>query len=69
MSEQRDMSGVLFKNAKKEQDNHPDYEGRCTIDGKEIWMKAWFKDGKIAYMQNCHDSKPFAPFLKQIAGE
>jgi ketosteroid isomerase-like protein len=28
-----------------------------------------FKDGKIAYMQNCHDSKPFAPFLKQIAGE
>ena len=28
-----------------------------------------FKNGKIAYMQNCHDSKPFAPFLKQIAGE
>lgn len=28
-----------------------------------------FKDGKISYMQNCHDSKPFAPFLKQIAGE
>ncbi len=27
-----------------------------------------FQDGKIAYMQNCHDSKPFAPFLKQIAG-
>ena len=46
MSEQRDMSGVLFKNAKKEQDNHPDYEGRCTIDGKEFWMNAWIKDGK-----------------------
>ena len=27
-----------------------------------------FRDGKICYMQNCHDSKPFAPFLKQIAG-
>ncbi len=27
-----------------------------------------FRDGKISYMQNCHDSKPFAPFLKQIAG-
>ena len=27
-----------------------------------------FKDGKIAYMQNVHDSKPFAPFLRQISG-
>jgi ketosteroid isomerase-like protein len=25
-----------------------------------------FKDGKIAYMQNVHDSKPFAPFLRQL---
>lgn len=28
-----------------------------------------FKSGKIAYMKNVHDSKPFAPFLRQIAGE
>ena len=28
-----------------------------------------FKGGKIAYMRNVHDSKPFAPFLKQISGE
>ena len=27
-----------------------------------------FKDGKIVYMQNVHDSKPFAPFLRQISG-
>jgi ketosteroid isomerase-like protein len=25
-----------------------------------------FRDGKIAYMANFHDSRPFAPFLKQI---
>jgi ketosteroid isomerase-like protein len=25
-------------------------------------------NGKIVYMENCHDSKPFAPFLRQIAG-
>ena len=25
-------------------------------------------NGKIVYMENCHDSKPFAPFLWQIAG-
>jgi ketosteroid isomerase-like protein len=27
-----------------------------------------FKNGKIAYMQNVHDSRPFAPFLRQISG-
>ena len=27
-----------------------------------------FANGKIAYMENCHDSKPFAPFLRQISG-
>ena len=27
-----------------------------------------FRDGKISYMRNVHDSKPFAPFLRQISG-
>jgi ketosteroid isomerase-like protein len=27
-----------------------------------------FRKGKIAYMRNVHDSKPFAPFLRQISG-
>lgn len=26
-----------------------------------------FKDGKISYMANFHDSKPFAPFLRQLS--
>lgn len=26
-----------------------------------------FKDGKIVFAQNFHDSKPFAPFLRQIS--
>lgn len=45
MTGKRDMSGVLFKNDRKEQPNHPDYEGSCTIDGKDYWMKGWIKDG------------------------
>lgn len=28
-----------------------------------------FRDGKIVYMANFHDSAPFAPFLRQIRGE
>lgn len=27
-----------------------------------------FKDGKISYMRNVHDSKPFAPFIRQVSG-
>lgn len=44
--EQRDMSGALFKNDRKEKDNHPDYTGTCMVDGSEYYMSAWLKDGK-----------------------
>jgi ketosteroid isomerase-like protein len=27
-----------------------------------------FRDGKIAYMRNVHDTKPFEPFLRQLSG-
>jgi hypothetical protein len=45
MSEKRDNSGALFKNDRKEADNHPDYTGNAMIDGKEFWINAWLKDG------------------------
>ena len=27
-----------------------------------------FRDGKISYMRNVHDTKPFAPFIRQVSG-
>lgn len=39
-------SGVLFKNDKKERDNHPDYKGSINVGGVEYWLSAWIKDGK-----------------------
>jgi uncharacterized protein (DUF736 family) len=54
--EQKDYSGGLWKNERKEQPNHPDYTGKAMIDGVEYWVSAWvkeMKDGKkyfsIAY--------------------
>jgi uncharacterized protein (DUF736 family) len=47
--EQRDNSGSLFKNERKETDNHPDYNGSALIDGTAYWMSAWLnesRDGK-----------------------
>lgn len=40
------MRGVLFKNDRKESDNHPDYKGQAEVDGVEYWIAAWIKEGK-----------------------
>lgn len=41
-NEQKDMSGVLFKEAKL----NMDYSGSCLIDGKAYWINAWLRDGR-----------------------
>lgn len=48
MSQQYDneLRGVLFKNDRKEQSNHPDYKGSATINGQEMWISAWIKQGQ-----------------------
>jgi hypothetical protein len=44
--EQKDNSGALFKNSRKEQPNQPDYTGTVVIDGVEYWLSAWVKESK-----------------------
>ena len=39
--EQRDLTGSLFKNARKETETHPDYTGRALISGTEYFLDAW----------------------------
>ncbi len=43
--EQKDMSGSLFKNDRKEKDTHPDRTGTALIDGREYWVSGWLKTG------------------------
>jgi hypothetical protein len=38
--------GSLFKNKRKTQEQHPDYEGQLNIDGKLYRLGAWLRDGK-----------------------
>lgn len=44
--EQRDNSGILGKNGRREKDTHPTHTGQCTIDEKQYWISAWVKDGR-----------------------
>ena len=39
--EQKDNSGAMFVNDKKESETHPDRKGSALIDGKEYWVSGW----------------------------
>ncbi len=45
MREKRDMSGIAFKNDRRENERQPLYTGSCTIDGKDYWQSIWVKQG------------------------
>jgi hypothetical protein len=54
--------GVLFKNDRKETDNHPDYKGQINVAGEEFWLSAWIKDGqKGKFMSLSVKPKEVAP--------
>ena len=39
--QQKDNSGALFKNDKKESDSQPDYKGSAMINGSDYWVSGW----------------------------
>jgi len=46
MSYDNSNTGALFKNDKKENDTHSDYNGTINVDGVEYWLNAWIKKSK-----------------------
>lgn len=50
--EQRDNSGTLFRNEKKENDKHPNATGKAMIGGKMYYLSAWTKQGNNGPFQS-----------------
>ncbi len=44
--QQRENSGILFKNNRKTDPKHSDYSGSLTVAGIEYWLSGWIKEGK-----------------------
>lgn len=44
--DQKDNSGALFANKKKQQETHPDYTGKCMVNGSIMELSAWVKTSK-----------------------
>jgi hypothetical protein len=44
--EQKDNTGSLFKNDRKEKDTHPDYKGSALINGVDHWLDAWINEDR-----------------------
>lgn len=47
------MTGAISKNDYKKKESHPDYRGKCEIDGRKISISGWVrerKDGSGAFL-------------------
>lgn len=62
--EHKPGSGSMFKNDKKESDNHPDFKGDgMAPDGTMVWLDAWIKkpEGKKPFLSVSIKPKQSAP--------
>lgn len=50
--QQRDNTGTLFRNERRENDNHPNARGTAIIDGVEYEVSAWTKHGQKGAFQS-----------------
>jgi len=44
--EKKNNAGAIFKNTYKKSESHPDYKGKCIVNGKEMEIALWVKDTK-----------------------
>jgi uncharacterized protein (DUF736 family) len=52
-------TGAIFKNTNKKAENHPDYKGKVNVNGKEMEVALWVKQGKNGSYFSASFSEPY----------
>ena len=52
--------GVLFKNDKEGNEARPDYTGNINVNGNELRLKAWIKEGKTVKFMSLSVQEKYA---------
>jgi len=59
--ENKTNTGVIFKNDKKTSEKHPDYKGKVNVNGKEMEVALWVKQGKTIFFSAAFSEPYVAP--------
>ena len=57
--ENKNNTGAIFKNTNKKAENHPDYKGKVNVNGKEMEVALWVKQGKNGSFFSAAFSEPY----------
>ena len=52
-------TGAIFKNTNKIKDTNPDYRGKVNVNGKEMEVALWVKQGKNGSFFSAAFSEPY----------
>ncbi len=66
--ELRDNSGTMFRNKRKEKENHPDWSGDVMVDGVTMWINGWEKKDKNGNVFYSFSFKPKQAKAEQRGG-
>jgi hypothetical protein len=57
--ENKTNAGAIFKNDKKTNEKQPDYKGKVSVNGKEMEVALWVKQGKFGSYFSAAFSEPY----------
>jgi uncharacterized protein (DUF736 family) len=66
MSYDNTNTAVIFKNNKKENEKHPDYRGTINVDGRELEISLWIKEGKAGKFFSGKIKEPYQKNLDNL---
>ena len=67
--ENKTNTGAIFKNTNKKADNHPDYKGKVNVNGKEMEVALWVKQGKAGSYFSASFSEPYVALERAVIGD